>query len=323
MKVYRSSLITQFLITVLLVMVLITLPAAGGVKAQNQTLLMLEPTSASTGVDGLVPLTVKIIGGQDLIAYDLTIQYDAQVVALESWAHGSYFKQLAVIRNDNQPGSLRLAATQVGAPAVSGDGTILTLVFRGMNTGASAVKLMRADLVTTSGQLANVVTSDGEIVVSSNVSPSLEPTFTSTATATATRTLTPTLTRTIRVPTATRTATISLVVNQTQADAAQKTAIMRSATVAGVIKTKTPAAGASQKTATRPGSPSLTDARPAVGLTTMQSGNAQSPAATTQPAAIEGESSGQGVLNSILWVAALFLLALLIGMVYYYLKNRK
>ena len=318
---YRSSLITQFLITVLLVMVLITLPAVGGVQAQNQTLLTIEPTSSSTGVDGLVTLTVEIIGGQDLIAYDLTIQYDAQVVALESWAHGSYFKQLAVIRNDNQPGSLRLAATQVGAPAVSGDGTILTLVFRGMNTGASAVKLMRADLVTTSGQLANVITSDGEIVVSSNVSPTLEPTF--TLTATSTRTLTPTLTRTISVPTATRTATIPPVVSQTQADAAQKTAIVRSPTAAGVIKTKTPAAGASQKTATRAGSPALTDAPPAVGLTTLQSGNAQSTATTTQPAAVEGERSGQGVVNTILWVAALFLLALLIGIVGYYLKNRK
>lgn len=318
---YRSSLITQFLITVLLVMVLITLPAVGGVQAQNQTLLTIEPTSSSTGVDGLVTLTVEIIGGQDLIAYDLTINYDAQVVTLESWAHGSYFKQLAVIRNDNQPGSLRLAATQVGAPAVSGDGTILTLVFRGMNTGASAVKLMRADLVTTSGQLANVITSDGEIVVSSNVSPTLEPTF--TLTATSTRTLTPTLTRTISVPTATRTATIPPVVSQTQADAAQKTAIVRSPTAAGVIKTKTPAAGASQKTATRAGSPALTDAPPAVGLTTLQSGNAQSTATTTQPAAIEGKSSGQDVLNTILWVAALFLLALLIGIVGYYLKNRK
>jgi len=167
---------------------------AGPAGAQSAARLTVTPPSSQVpvGSDLLIELTVT--NGVDVNAFDLTVTYDPGVLTLNSWAHGGYLKNLAVVSEVNQPGSLRLAATQLASPPVSGDGVLLKLNFRAAAAGASPVTIARAEFASSTGAKIEPERVDGTVTAVS------APTFTATATATATATRTPT-------PTATLTAT--------------------------------------------------------------------------------------------------------------------
>lgn len=172
------------------------------VHAQNETLLNIEPANVELQLEGSAAITVEVVDGSDLNAYDLTITYDAGILALDSWSHGSYLSNLVVLINENQPGRLHLVVIQLARPGVSGNGTLLNLVFRGVDTGTSEIYIENAEFATSASELVIPRANSGVVTVSLPVSAT--PTF--TVTPTPTKTLTPTLTRTpTRTPTRTLT----------------------------------------------------------------------------------------------------------------------
>ena len=189
-------------------MVLITTPGTARVNAGSGAQLSITPGAVNLDSSGTTTLTVEVSNGRNLNAYDLTILYDEEVIVLETWSHGGYLSNLVVIKQVNQPGSLRLVCTQIATPGVSGDGTLVSLVFRAFNAGRSDVVLSDVKLSTSNSESVIPSLFGAIVTVSDNAAPTLTmtsiPTFTPTTTFTKVPTITATL-PSLAAPTKTRT----------------------------------------------------------------------------------------------------------------------
>ena len=210
-------------LAVRLLLVIVMLIAAVPVRAQGETLLSISPQAGSVSAGGVITVTVEVTNGSNLNAYDLTLVYDSEVVALETWEHGGYLSNLAVVKQEQQPGSFRLVVTQLATAGASGDGTLMRLVFRAGSAGSTQVSISDAKLVTSANEMVYPGLVPGTITVTEAILPSataqLIPTGTSTQTSTAPFTNTPPAIRTntsspvlTRTPTRTRTPIPAIVV---------------------------------------------------------------------------------------------------------------
>jgi len=173
-------------------------------QAQGGTVLSVSPASANVGLGNEVQLSLWVSGGVNVNAFDVTVTYDPAILSLSKWEKGTYLNSLAVVYQSNQPGTLRVAATQIAQPAVSGDGVLMKLTFLGVGEGSSNINITEAIFADSTGQKTYPTTENGSLTVVLDQSPSSTPTATATSTATATAT--PTVTQT-RTPTATTTKT--------------------------------------------------------------------------------------------------------------------
>lgn len=292
-------------LTVLIISILLVSPT----RAQAETRLRISPQASGVAMGNAITIAVEVSGGNDLNAYDLTIVYDEEVLTLESWSHGGYLSNLAVVKKVENPGSFRLVATQLATAGVSGDGTLINLVFRGLNPGVSEVSLQEVKFSNSSSE--SVIPSVSGGVVTVNAVP--EPTWT------ATNTLVPTATSTLsRAPTSTKppapavthtrtptplpplAPTFTMDERSTQTDAAPS--------VPGITAgSTTPAISEGQSTEAAPvepgGSPE-TDQVP-----------------TLSPRDQNGENHSR--LNTLLWTGAGLLVAILAGMIVFYFKRKQ
>lgn len=178
---------------------LAVLPRTMTVGAQSSPLLSVQPPSSEVRLDSTTTVLLYVTSGVDVNAFDVAFTYDAQKLSLQAWAHGGYLSNVAVVYLENQPGRFRLAATQLGRPGVSGDGTLLTFVFLGVASGLADISITHASFSSPTGVSTAPLTQDGSLTVSAlTATPSGTPTITSTFTATPTAipTITPTLTPT-------------------------------------------------------------------------------------------------------------------------------
>ena len=118
-------------------------------SAQTLTSLSVLPAEAAvTLVTGdTVTVELFVTSAVEMNAFDLTLTYDPGLVQLDTWAYGPMLSNLFPMVEDNRPGILRVAATQMAQPAVNGDGVLLTLTFSGAAVGQSPVTLDSAVFV--------------------------------------------------------------------------------------------------------------------------------------------------------------------------------
>ena len=153
--------------------------------AAEGVVLAIDPAQVTIPLGNQVDLQLQVRNGVNVNAFDLTLTYDQDRLALASWAHGDYLSNLNCVRQLNQPGRLELACTQVARPAVSGDGVLLDLVFNTLMGGLSEVHIQHAILANPQGATVQPERQHGSVTVAAL------PTYTPTRTATATRTHTP------------------------------------------------------------------------------------------------------------------------------------
>jgi len=173
------------------------------VQAQGATSLVVDPEVSQGPLGNEILFQLMVTGGLDVNAYDVTIAYDEESLELMSWEHGDYLSNLAVVYlDDGQPGLLRVAATQLATPAVSGDGVLIELTFTAKVVGTALVEINEVEFADPEGNLTYPDDEPGEVLVTS------DPTYTATATKTtdpaSKGTQTPTWTKT---PTASWTST--------------------------------------------------------------------------------------------------------------------
>jgi len=182
-------------------------------QAQGDTEVSIEPVENNITVGALVELKVNVANAVDLNAYDLKVVYDKEVLTLESWSHGVFLSNVAVVYRDEKPGSLRLAVTQLASPGATGNGTLLNLRFRGKSLGHTTIEIQDAQLVNIANQRIYPTARNGVVEVSTQGSIyTATATHTTTNTASATSTHTPTASATMNpfitwTPTRTRTPT--------------------------------------------------------------------------------------------------------------------
>lgn len=296
------------------------------VLAQGETRLSIQPADSSVAVGGSTTVTVDVSNGSDLNAYDITIVYNSGVITLSTWSHGTYFSNLAVLINENQPGRLRLVATQLATAGKSGNGTMLNLVFQGAAPGSSSVSIQSIQMSTSSSETVIPGVSDGWVQVLALPTATFTKTFTPTAsltptfTKTPTRTLTPTRTMT---PTPTRTPTPT---------ATSIYALTSTSTVPG-MPTVRPGATNTLPAAAATVTPS-TGQTPAPQVSQSKSGliyPSGTPNSPVKTAALEptvtvttasGEGSSAARLNTLLWVLTILLIVILAAIIIYHAARR-
>lgn len=192
------------LLVLLIIFLLLSGLPTSPVAAQAAVTLKVDPALTSIQVGTPVTINISVFNGSNINAFDLTVVYDPSILKLESWSFGSYLSNLTVVNEQDDPGSFNLAATQLARAGVSGDGTLIKLVFRAVSHGSSTVALQDAVLATNAGDLITANIIPGKIISLMGALP------TATASHTQTPPLTPAVTGTIR-PTATMKATSSTV----------------------------------------------------------------------------------------------------------------
>ncbi len=173
------------------------------VHAQTPT-LSVDPQQTVVPVGTEFVLELKVTGGDEVNAFDVTVNYDSYLLTLINWAHGDYLSNLALMTVVNEEGVLQVAATQLATEAASGDGVLLRLFFRSDFAGANNVEIVDATFANPQGVKAFPELENG--TVEGIAAPTYTPTATATATPTITRTPFPTNTFT-PLPSPTQTAT--------------------------------------------------------------------------------------------------------------------
>ena len=158
----------------------LVLCAPGSAVAQVAPRLVFIPTASEVPLGTNFSLELAIEDGINLNAMDVTVNYDANILSLTGWSYGDYFSNLATVSEVNQPGTLRVAATQLASPFVSGDGVLLKMSFYARGTGLSALVIEKAELAGGTGEKILPDHEDGSVWVT------LEASYTPTPTATRT-----------------------------------------------------------------------------------------------------------------------------------------
>jgi len=106
-------------------------------QAQDQTTVFFDPAPGSIILNGTQTIAVKIQNGVNVNAMDVEILYDPALLSVDSYANGGYLSNVSLVYKVNVPGQLRLVYTQLARPGVSGDGTLVNIIFRGNAVGFS------------------------------------------------------------------------------------------------------------------------------------------------------------------------------------------
>ncbi len=195
---------------VFLLVILTLLFGVQGVQAQQEVIVWFDPQAAQ--VNAGETTTVKlIVDAQNAVnSFDLTFEYDPNVVQLESWKYGGFLTKFSAIKNEATAGRLWLVAVQLGVPPVTGAGVLLEFTLRGVAPGTSALTFSQVKFADSSGVQYDAGVTEGSISVAVGALPTATLTLAPTATLTLVPTHAPTATRTLvptQAPTATRTST--------------------------------------------------------------------------------------------------------------------
>ena len=210
---------------VLLLVILVLLFGVQAVHARQAVTVWFDPTASQVNVGEAI--TVKlIVDAQNAVnSFDLTFEYDPNVVLLESWKYGGLLTKLSALKNEATPGRLWLVSVQLGVPPVTGAGVLLEFTLRGVAPGMSALSFTQVKFADASGVQYDAGVTDGAISVVAGPLPTATLTLAPTATLTLVPTQAPMATITLvptQVPTATRTSIPTL--QPTNSRQAQSTA---------------------------------------------------------------------------------------------------
>ena len=171
---------------------------------------------------------VWIDSAEDLGSFEFKMSYDPSVVHVQTAQLGDFLGSTGRTpvplgpNIDNVAGTLQLGAFSFGSqPGANGSGIIAIVTLEAMGNGTSALHLYDTQVTDTPGQVQDVTTDDGSVVVGAAVTetPTLTPTSTDTPTLTPTPSDTPTPTPTpTDTPTLTPTSTDTPTLTPTPTD---------------------------------------------------------------------------------------------------------
>lgn len=126
--------------------------------------LALQP--GQTGIVGIVVENVR-----DLFSIPMLLQYDPKVIAIEEVRHGGFLsggtQEIAIVqRVDAERGQAIISATrQPNTSGVSGSGTLVGIVVRGVAAGSSAIRIVQVNARNSQGVTLPLVTGEASVQV--------------------------------------------------------------------------------------------------------------------------------------------------------------
>ena len=147
-------------------------PAAGVAPPQvNGPRIRFEPASVTLSPGQTTTVGIAVDNVSDLFSVPLMIQYNPAVISIEEARHGSFLsggtQEIAIVqRVDKEHGQAIISATrQPNTPGVSGSGTLLGIVIKGIGPGTSNLSIVQVNAKDSQQKTIPLVTSEATVRV--------------------------------------------------------------------------------------------------------------------------------------------------------------
>ena len=149
-------------------------PAAGVAPAPEQVSgprIHFEPSNITLSPGQTSTVGIAVENVSDLFSIPMMIQYNPAVISIEEARHGSFLsggtQEIAIVqRVDKEHGQAIISATrQPNTPGVSGSGTLLGIVIKGIAPGSSNLSIVQVNAKDSAQKSIPLVTSEATVRV--------------------------------------------------------------------------------------------------------------------------------------------------------------
>jgi general secretion pathway protein D len=148
-----------------------TTPAGGTVQGAAAAKLRFEPQSLSLKVGQTATIGVVVENVSDLFSIPLLLQFNPAVISIEEVRHGGFLsggtQEIAIVQQVfKDKGQAIISATrQPNTPGVSGNGTLIGIVVKGIAAGSSNLSIVQVNAKDSQQKAIPLVTSEGTLQV--------------------------------------------------------------------------------------------------------------------------------------------------------------
>src|SRR6202171_3171463 len=145
-----------------------TAPAAGGAPTAK---IRFEPQNLSLKAGQTATLGVVVENVNDLFSIPLLLQYNPAVISVEEVQHGGFLsggtQEIAIVQQVfKDKGQAIISATrQPNTPGVSGSGTLIGIVVKGLTPGSSNLSIVQVNAKDSQQKLIPLITSEATLQV--------------------------------------------------------------------------------------------------------------------------------------------------------------
>jgi len=146
-------------------------PAAGAVQGSAAAKIRFEPQNLSLKVGQTATIGVVVDGVNDLFSIPLLLQFNPAVISIEEVRHGGFLsggtQEIAIVQQVfKDKGQAIISATrQPNTPGVSGSGTLIGIVVKGIAAGSSNLSIVQVNAKDSQQKAIPLVTSEGTLQV--------------------------------------------------------------------------------------------------------------------------------------------------------------
>jgi len=146
-------------------------PAAGAVQPGAAAKLRFEPQNLSLKVGQIATIGVVVENANDLYSIPMLLQYNPAVISIEEVRHGGFLsggtQEIAIVsQNFKDKGQSIISATRrPNTPGVSGSGTLIGIVVKGIAAGSSNLSIVQVNAKDSQEKLIPLVTSEATLQV--------------------------------------------------------------------------------------------------------------------------------------------------------------
>jgi general secretion pathway protein D len=148
-----------------------TTPAAGTVPGAPEAKIRFEPQSLTLKAGQTATIGVVVDNVSDLFSIPLLLQYNPAVISVEEVQHGGFLsggtQEIAIVWQPfKEKGQAIISATRKpNTPGVSGSGTLLGIVVKGLAPGASNLSIVQVNAKDSQQKLIPLATSEATVQV--------------------------------------------------------------------------------------------------------------------------------------------------------------
>ncbi len=148
-----------------------TAPTAGAVQPAQAAKLRFEPQNLSLKVGQTATIGVVIENVNDLFSIPMLLQYNPAVISVEEVRHGGFLsggtQEIAIVHQPfKDKGQSIISATRgPNTPGVSGSGTLIGIVIKGLAPGSSNLSIVQVNAKDSQQNLIPLITSEATVQV--------------------------------------------------------------------------------------------------------------------------------------------------------------
>ena len=148
-----------------------TTPAPGAAQGTPAAKIRFEPQSLSLKAGQTATIGVVVENVNDLFSIPLLLQYNPAVISVEEVQHGGFLsggtQEIAIVQQVfKDKGQAIISATrQPNTPGVSGSGTLIGIVVKGLTPGSSNLSIVQVNAKDSQQKLIPLITSEATLQV--------------------------------------------------------------------------------------------------------------------------------------------------------------